>query len=103
MATRSKQGQSGGNGKATDKSPTAVDRTKERAAAEGEPKPWQRADGSNLEIPPHYFDRPVERLALPDDIRTVFWTPCREVPVQIPVRLSDGEIHTFSGYRIQHN
>jgi glutamate dehydrogenase (NAD(P)+) len=103
MATRAKQGQSGGNGKATDKSPTAVDRTKERAAAEGEPKPGQRAEVSNLEIVRHYFDRAVERLELPDDIRTVFWTPYREVTVQIPVRLSDGEIHTFSGYRIQHN
>src|SRR3954449_4241450 len=103
MATRAKQGQSGGNGKATDKSPTAVDRTKERAAAQGDPKPGQRAEVSNLEIVRHYFDRAVERLELPDDIRTVFWTPYREVTVQIPVRLSDGEIHTFSGYRIQHN
>src|SRR6185503_10349609 len=37
------------------------------------------------------------------DIRTVFWTPYREVTVQIPVKLSDGRVHTFSGYRIQHN
>jgi glutamate dehydrogenase (NAD(P)+) len=103
MATRAKQEQSGGNGKATDKSPTAVDETKERAAAEGEPKPGQRAEVSNLDIVRYYFDRAVERLKLPDDIRTVFWTPYREVTVQIPVRLSDGKIHTFSGYRIQHN
>jgi glutamate dehydrogenase (NAD(P)+) len=103
MATRAKHAQSGGNGKATDKSPTAVDETKERAAAEGEPKPGQRAEVSNLEIVKHYFDRAVERLELPDDIRTVFWTPYREVTVQIPVKLSDGKVHTFSGYRIQHN
>ena len=103
MATRAKEGQSGGNGKATDKSPTAVDETKERAAAKGEPKPGQRAEVSNLDIVRHYFDRAVERLELPDDIRTVFWTPYREVTVQIPVRLSDGKVHTFSGYRIQHN
>ena len=103
MATRAKEGQSGGNGKATDKSPTAVDETKERAAAKGKPKPGQRAEVSNLDIVRHYFDRAVERLELPDDIRTVFWTPYREVTVQIPVRLSDGKVHTFSGYRIQHN
>ncbi|HWN81737.1 MAG TPA: Glu/Leu/Phe/Val dehydrogenase dimerization domain-containing protein, partial [Candidatus Udaeobacter sp.] len=58
---------------------------------------------SNLDIVRHYFDRAVERLELPDDIRTVFWTPYREVTVQIPVKLSDGKVHTFSGYRIQHN
>jgi len=33
----------------------------------------------------------------------VFWTPYREVTVQIPVKLSDGKIHVYSGYRIQHN
>ena len=27
----------------------------------------------------------------------------REVQVQIPVRLSDGKIHVYSGYRVQHN
>ena len=101
MATRAKQG--AGNGKATDKSPTAVDQAKERAVAEGGPKPAQRAEVSNLDIVRHYFDRAVERLELPDDVRAVFWTPYREVTVQIPVRLSDGKIHTFSGYRIQHN
>ena len=58
---------------------------------------------SNLDIVRFYFDRAVERLQLPDDLRTVFWTSYREVTVQIPVKLSDGRIHTFSGYRIQHN
>ncbi|HEU0023559.1 MAG TPA: Glu/Leu/Phe/Val dehydrogenase dimerization domain-containing protein, partial [Thermoleophilaceae bacterium] len=27
----------------------------------------------------------------------------REVQVQVPVKLSDGRIHVFSGYRVQHN
>ncbi len=27
----------------------------------------------------------------------------REVRVQIPIKLSDGRIHVFSGYRVQHN
>jgi glutamate dehydrogenase (NAD(P)+) len=86
MATRAKQPESTGEGKVTEKSPTA-----------------KRAEVSNLDIVRFYFDRAVERLELPDDIRTVFWTPYREVTVQIPVKLSDGKVHTFSGYRIQHN
>jgi len=29
--------------------------------------------------------------------------PEREVQVQIPIKLDDGQIHVFSGYRVQHN
>src|SRR5213080_4195534 len=86
-----------------DKSPQAVEEAQTEAAAVGAPKPGQRAEVSNLEIVRHYFDIAAEKLGLPDDVRTVFWTPYREVTVQIPVRLSDGKVHVFSGYRIQHN
>src|SRR5215204_1865548 len=103
MATKARGPQTGGHREETDKSPTAVDEHKESKAAAGESKPAQHAEVSNLDIVRHYFDRAVERLELPDDIRTVFWTPYREVTVQIPVKLSDGKVHTFSGYRIQHN
>jgi glutamate dehydrogenase (NAD(P)+) len=102
MATKAKT-KAVGERKGTDKSPTAVDEEKERAAQAGVSKPAQRAEVSNLDIVRYYFDRAVERLELADDIRTVFWTPYREVTVQIPVKLSDGRVHTFSGYRIQHN
>ena len=79
-------------------------RAKEPDSGEGAARPpAQHAEVSNLDIVRFYFDRAVERLELPDDIRTVFWTPYREVTVQIPVKLSDGKVHTFSGYRIQHN
>ena len=103
MATKAKDAQTGGHREKTDKSPTAVDEHKERKAAAGEAKPAQRAEVSNLDIVRFHFDRAVDRLELADDIRTVFWTPYREVTVQIPVKLSDGKVHTFSGYRIQHN
>jgi glutamate dehydrogenase (NAD(P)+) len=33
----------------------------------------------------------------------VFWTPYREVSVQIPITQADGRVHVYSGYRIQHN
>jgi glutamate dehydrogenase (NAD(P)+) len=86
-----------------DHGPEAVEKAKEAAIGAGVPKPGQRAEMSNLDIVRHYFDGAVERLQLPDDLRTVFWEPYREVSVQIPVKLADGRIHTFSGYRIQHN
>jgi glutamate dehydrogenase (NAD(P)+) len=61
------------------------------------------AEISNLDIVRHYFDIAANQLRLPDDLRVVFWTPYREVTVQIPVKLGDGKTHVFSGYRIQHN
>ena len=85
------------------KSPTEVDAAKEEAARSGQPKPGQRAEVTNLEIVHHYFSIAADHLKLPDDLRTVFWEPYREVTVQIPVKLSDGKVHVFSGYRIQHN
>jgi glutamate dehydrogenase (NAD(P)+) len=86
----------------TDRAPETVDVQKSDAEAAGR-KPGQRAEVSNLDIVRHYFDAAVERLGLPDDLRTVFWSPYREVTVQIPVKRADGKIHTYSGYRIQHN
>jgi len=92
-----------GEGDESDKSPEATDRAKEDAEDSGQLKPGQRAEISNLDIVRHYFDGACERLELRDDLRPVFWSPYREVSVQIPVKLADGKIHVYSGYRIQHN
>src|SRR5436190_14182327 len=69
-----------------------------RAANESEQP--SRAEVSNYEIVSHYFDDAADRLGIPDDIATVLKTSYREVQVQIPVRMSDGKIHVFSGYRV---
>jgi glutamate dehydrogenase (NAD(P)+) len=81
-----------------DKSPETTEK-----ASQEDGKPSSRAEVSNLDIVRHYFDRAADHLGLGDDVRLVFWTPYREVTVQIPVKLSDGKLHVFSGYRIQHN
>jgi glutamate dehydrogenase (NAD(P)+) len=86
-----------------DKSPQAVEEAAATARDTGTAKPGQRAEVSNLEIVRHYFDKAARHLGLADDLQTVFWTPYREVTVQIPVKLGDGKVHVFSGYRIQHN
>jgi len=72
---------------------------------DGRPDPPKvsRAEVSNYDIVCHYFDAAAERLGIPDDLRAVLNSSYREVRVQIPVRLSDGKIHVFSGYRVQHN
>jgi glutamate dehydrogenase (NAD(P)+) len=86
-----------------EKSPQVVEDAKQEAERAGEPKPGQRAEVTNLEIVEHYFHRAADAVGIADDLRTVFWEPYREVTVQIPVKLSDGKIHVYSGYRIQHN
>jgi glutamate dehydrogenase (NAD(P)+) len=86
-----------------EKSPQAVEEAQREAESTGATKPGQHAEISNLDIVKHYFQIAAEQLELPDDLRTVFWEPYREVTVQIPIKLSDGKIHVFSGYRIQHN
>ena len=62
-----------------------------------------RAEISNFETVSHWFTLASDRLEIPEDVRAVLSSSYREVQVQIPVRLSDGKTHVFSGFRVQHN
>jgi glutamate dehydrogenase (NAD(P)+) len=61
------------------------------------------AEVSNYEIVNHYFDVAAETLGVDDDVREVLRSSYRELQVQIPVRRSDGRLHVYRGYRVQHN
>ena len=63
----------------------------------------RRAEASSFEIVSHYFDLAAERLALEDDVAAVLRSSYREVQVQVPVTMGDGQMRVFSGYRVQHN
>jgi glutamate dehydrogenase (NAD(P)+) len=67
------------------------------------PAPDERAELSNYQVVEQYFRRAAERLELREDVAAVLRSSYREVQVQIPVKLSDGKIHVFAGYRVQHN
>jgi glutamate dehydrogenase (NAD(P)+) len=88
----------------TDKSPREQNRSGDGGAAstkvDAATKP---AEVSNYEIVNHWFALAADRLGLEDDIATVMRTSYREVQVQLPIRLGDGKIHVFSGFRVQHN
>jgi len=62
-----------------------------------------QAEVSNYEIVSHWFDQAAERLDLRDDLAAVLRSSYREVQVQIPVKQSDGRMHVYHGYRVQHN
>ena len=82
--------------------PGTVSPTSRRSRPRRSPTP-SRAEVSNYEIVEHWFRLAAERLELPEDVAAVLRSSYREVQVQVPVRLSDGKIHVFSGYRVQHN
>jgi glutamate dehydrogenase (NAD(P)+) len=58
---------------------------------------------SPFEAATYFFDRAARELDLSDEMRAVLATSYRELAVQIPVRMDDGRLEVFRGYRIQHN
>ena len=51
----------------------------------------------------HFVDCAADRLNLPDGLREMLRRTWRELGVQVPVRMDDGSIQVFNGYRVQHN
>ena len=49
------------------------------------------------------FEIAAQRLGLSEDMREILRQPKRELAVNFPVRLDNGRIKTFTGYRVQHN
>ena len=50
-----------------------------------------------------YFAEAAHIIDLHPDVHAVLTMPYREVTVQVPVRLDDGELIVVRGYRVQHN
>jgi glutamate dehydrogenase (NAD(P)+) len=50
-----------------------------------------------------YFTEAARVIDLDDDLYGVLTTSYRELAVQVPVRLDDGELMVARGYRVQHN
>src|SRR3989475_10060331 len=49
------------------------------------------------------FERAANLINLEQYMRRILMSPFREVQVEVPVRMDDGRIEVFTGYRIQHN
>jgi glutamate dehydrogenase/leucine dehydrogenase len=52
---------------------------------------------------PHILDKAAEKLGYEKKDYEFVRYPERELTVSIPVRMDNGEISVFSGYRVQHN
>src|SRR5438128_12417145 len=55
------------------------------------------------EVAQRQFDLAAERLQLDDGMRRVLREPRRELTVHFPVKMDDGSVRVFTGYRVQHN
>jgi glutamate dehydrogenase (NAD(P)+) len=49
------------------------------------------------------FERAADVVGMEEYMRRILRTPFREVTVEVPVRMEDGRVEVFTGYRIQHN
>ena len=49
------------------------------------------------------FDSVAEMLKLDPGVREVLRWPMREYSFRIPIRMDDGSIRVFQGFRVQHN
>jgi glutamate dehydrogenase/leucine dehydrogenase len=49
------------------------------------------------------FDTAADAMELSDDVRQMIKYPERILMVAVPVRMDDGHIHRFEGYRVQHS
>jgi glutamate dehydrogenase (NAD(P)+) len=51
----------------------------------------------------YYFRKAAKVMDLGERIQALLLEPYRELTVNIPLEMDNGEIRTFTGYRIQHN
>jgi len=62
-----------------------------------------RAPFATGSIVRNQFDDAADLVNLEDYMRHLLKEPFRSVTVEVPVRMDDGRIEVFRGYRIQHN
>ena len=56
-----------------------------------------------FELAQKQFDHVADMLDLDEDVRAYLRWPKKEFKVRIPVRMDNGELKIFDGYRVQHN
>src|ERR671922_1772584 len=69
----------------------------------GKPRTTRTPELNPFEAVNFFFDRAADHVKLPDEMRAVLRGSYRELTVQVPVRMDDGHLEVFTGYRVQHN
>lgn len=81
--------------------------TKQSAAAarpaSGDGAAPQHRKASLFENVIKQFDKAADLMGLDPSIRKILAKPQNEISVNFPVRMDDGRVEVFTGYRVQHN
>lgn len=56
-----------------------------------------------FEMAREQFDKTADLIGLDDGTRALLRSPLREFHFSIPVRMDDGQVQVFQGFRVQHN
>ncbi|MBW7889282.1 MAG: glutamate dehydrogenase [Bacteroidetes bacterium] len=68
--------------------------------------PPPAADKKNVspyQVVLHNYETAVKKIQLDEEIALLIKTPDRELRVELPVKMDDGKLNIFIGYRVQHN
>jgi glutamate dehydrogenase (NAD(P)+) len=68
-----------------------------------QPKPPTARTATALDSALAQFDRVADYLELDPGTRAILRVPKRELTVRFPVKMDDGHVEVFTGYRVQHN
>lgn len=63
----------------------------------------EMSENNPFEIAQRQLDECARILNLDDSVRQVLRVPMRELHVSLPVRMDDGKIRVFQGFRVQYN
>jgi len=67
------------------------------------PRMAPREDLNSFRIAQMQFDMAAEFLKLDPGLRQILRTPRRLMEVSVPVKLDNGQVKVFTGFRVQHN
>jgi glutamate dehydrogenase (NAD(P)+) len=83
------------------KEPETQAQTQEQTQA---PEAVKQAEALNpFAVAVAQFDAAADLLQLDQGLRAILRAPKRELAVNFPVRMDDGRVEVFTGYRVQHN
>jgi glutamate dehydrogenase (NAD(P)+) len=80
---------------------SVITATRQRRA--NNPKPAASARRNVYEDVTFQFNKAANLMKLDPSIRKILGTTMNEVVVHFPVKMDDGRIEVFTGYRVQHN
>ena len=90
------------NARATRKNDALAETETQAAVIPGAPR-TRTPELNPFEAVNYFFNRAADHIGLSDELRDVLTSSYRELTVQVPVRLDDGTLKVFTGYRVQHN